>query len=727
MKSPVILRVFKGNQLIEVKQFDQDQIVIGRNADVSIDLQADEVSPIHCLIELRDSGYYICDLGSTTGTFKNGQSVLDDSIQSGDEIVIGPFKISFFVGIPKPKAMPPGKMESTSAGVVPPPLPVEEEVVETPPSAPIQPPSLPGAHPQAVAPSIPTAAPVFETPKAAAVPQSAPRVEEVREEPKPRITTAPVVGPGKTETRYATHSAVASRKKKNKKTYAPPSEIKDLRDYLSPGKGSVVEVIVSWKERILSSYHYRAPGIVRMGPGSKYDINMPEGVCPIGWPLVEVGPETRVAATGDMTVEVLTKNGRKSVDELIRNGKGLRSGNSVTMKLDQEEIIFIALPYSDLQIYVRFVPQPPAIPIPPWFLSSSELTGMVMAMILVGLLALYVYATGPQIEEQEKQEEIVAQVVFDKPKPTPPPVKVVEERPEEPPAPTPAPPKPTPPPKKVQMADKQVDTQNKAKMPDPLKAARNSKAGAASEVAPKPNSKNKPKKFTSIKQGGSIKQGETAGANAQSANKDVNKVGMLAAFGGGGMRKNLDRAYSGAGDVIGMADKATGAAGFNQDRAGDDIGSKFKDTGAGGKGTATQGIAGVGTKGRGTGYGSGSGLGDKNSVAIEPGGVEEDFVGTIDREAVRRVIRAGLREIRGCYERELNKKSKAERLEGKVIIEWTIADQGRALNAKVKSSTLGNRAVENCVRDRLATWKFPDPPPGTVAEVNYPFYFRAEN
>ncbi|RYZ70341.1 MAG: TonB family protein, partial [Proteobacteria bacterium] len=177
----------------------------------------------------------------------------------------------------------------------------------------------------------------------------------------------------------------------------------------------------------------------------------------------------------------------------------------------------------------------------------------------------------------------------------------------------------------------------------------------------------------------------------------------------------------------GMAEKASGAAGFNQDRAGDDIGGKFKDVGAGGKGTATQGIAGIGTKGRGTGYGTGDGLGDKNSVAIEPGGAEEDFVGTIDREAVRRVIRAGLREIRGCYERELNKLNKTQKLEGKVVIRWKIIEHGKAVGASVASSTLGNRAVENCVRDRLATWRFPEPPPGTEADVNYPFYFRADN
>jgi len=725
LKSPVILRVFKGNQLLEVKQFDLDQIVIGRSADVGLDLQAEEVSTIHCLIELRDNGYYICDLGSTTGTFKNGQAVLDDALNSGDEIGIGPFKINFFVGIPKPKAPPPPGAAAVNV-VTPPAMPEIDKTSEIEAKAApktVEPAAIPVSIPNMVAPIIPAATPVFETPKE--LPKEAPKAEVVREEPKPRIATTPVVGPGKVEMRSSASHKDTSKKGRNKKTYAPASEIKDLRDYLRPGKGTVVEVIVSWKERILTSYHFRTSGIVRLGQGEKYDISMPEGVCPTGWPLVEVGPETRIAVTSDMKVELLTKAGNKNSDEMLRMGKAQRTGNSMTMKLDQEEIYFISFPGSDLQLYVRFVPQPPAIPIPPWFLSSSELTGMVMALILVGLLALYVYATGPQDLEEEKKEEIVAQVVFDKPKPTPVPVKMEEEKPVE--APTPAPPKPTPPPKKVELADKQKETVNKAKQPDPQQAAKNTKAGAASEVAPKPNSQNKPKKFTSTKQGGAIKQGETAGANAQSANKDVTKVGMLAAFGGGGMRKNLDKAYSGAGDVIGMADKATGAAGFNQDRAGDDIGSKFKDTGAGGKGTATQGIAGVGTKGRGTGYGSGDGLGDKNSVAIEPGGAEEDFVGTIDREAVRRVIRAGLREIRGCYERELNKLNKTQRLEGKVIIEWTIADQGRALNAKVKSSTLGNRAVENCVRDRLSTWKFPDPPAGTVAEVNYPFYFRAEN
>ena len=745
MKSPVILRVFKGNQLIEVKQFELDQIVIGRKADVGLDLDAEEVSAIHCMIELRDGGYYICDLGSSTGTFINGTSTLDSPLNSGDDIGVGPFRISFFVGVPKPKATPPGQFsENTSPNAalpvdIPAVAPIVAAVTAPPnptrPAEEVIPVSIPPTVPNTVNMGIPVAIPTFAESKSApktepksepkVAPLAEPKIEEPKADAKPKIATVAVTPAGKVDAHRGPSKAALLSKNKSPKTFAPASTVGDLRDHIRPGKGNVVEVLVSWKERVLTTYHYRTPRIVRLGPGEKYDINMPEGVCPTGWPLVEVGPETRIAVTNEMKVELLTENGRKNVDDMIRMGKAQRSGNSLTIKMDQNELYFISLPYSDLQLYVRFVPQPPIVPIAPVLLSSSELTGLVMSFILVALLALYISATSPSMQEEEKKEEIVAQVVFNKPKPTPvPQEKIVQEKPET--TPTPAPPKPTPTPKQVKLADIQKDAVSKGKNPTPVAKSANSKAGQASEVAPKPDSKDKPKKFTStVKKGGAIKQGETAGANAQS--KDVSKMGLFSALGSGGMRKNLDKAYQGQGDILGMAEKASGAAGFNQDRAGDDIGGKFKDVGAGGKGTATQGISGIGTKGRGTGYGTGDGLGDKNAVAIEPGGAEEDFVGTIDREAVRRVIRAGLREIRGCYERELNKLNKTQKLEGKVVIRWKIIEHGKAVGASVASSTLGNRAVENCVRDRLATWRFPEPPPGTEADVNYPFYFRADN
>ena len=104
MKAPIILRIFKNDQLVEVKQFDKEQIIFGHEADVT--LVDESVSPIHCLIELRDSGYYLCDMGSTSGTQKNGHRILDEPISSGDNIEIGPFRVQFFIGAPKPKTAP---------------------------------------------------------------------------------------------------------------------------------------------------------------------------------------------------------------------------------------------------------------------------------------------------------------------------------------------------------------------------------------------------------------------------------------------------------------------------------------------------------------------------------------------------------------------------------------------------------------------------------------------
>ncbi|WP_413289016.1 AgmX/PglI C-terminal domain-containing protein [Bdellovibrio sp. HCB337] len=314
---------------------------------------------------------------------------------------------------------------------------------------------------------------------------------------------------------------------------------------------------------------------------------------------------------------------------------------------------------------------------PRW--SFKAVWGGLGATLAVAGLAFVISTQEMEVPEPEAKNEVIAQVVFDKKAPS-------------------------------------VDQSGSKK----TRVAEDVQIGYAAEekIEEKPKQVAKSKKFTSVKQGGSLKQEETTVANAQNANKDANKVGMLSAFGGGGMRKNLDKAYSGSGDLV--------AGGKSTDGAGDDIGSKFKDTAAGGKGTATQGIAGVGTKGRGVGYGAGNSLGAGGTLTIDLGGAEEHFEGTIDREAVRRVIRAGLGEIRGCYEREAKKLSESQRLEGKVIIALKINGHGRAVSSIVQSSTTGNSDFDNCVKTRFSTWRFPDAPEGS-AIVHYPVYLRIEN
>lgn len=730
MRSPIIFRVFKDGQLVGVKQFDQDQIVMGHDTEVNLSLQGEGVSPIHCMVELRDGGYYVCDLGSQAGTYKNGQAVLDEALSSGDEIGIGPFKISFSVGIPKTKAVPTGT-------VVTAPPPAETVIavapVQTaPPIAPVIP-SLPPEPPptlkeemareetQVIAPTpvLPSSVPVQKD-------------EEIKVAPIAVAAAAAAVTKSRPEIKSGSVSFKSSKKKKFGGSFAPAGEIQDLKSYLKPGKGPIVEVMVAWKDRVLTTYHFKPNTSVRVNSGGKDQISLPDGLLPSGYQIIDTAGGLRVNTNGEMKVEMISSVGIQSADELAKNGKASTVGTGYTIRVDQGEMVCVTLPQGNMTLYIRFGPAAPLVPIVPLMLSSSEMTGVIASVIIVALLALYISATIPKDWDQNKQDDVqhIAKILFEKP-PAPAPPKPPPPPPEPPPVVVKTPPPPPPPPKKVVVADKEKAAQVKAPKPAEKPAQRAETAAKAAEVAPKPNSKDKRKVFTSTKQGGAIKTGNTAGANAQSANKDLSKVGLFSAFGGGGSRKNIDKAYSGAGEVMGMGEKATGTSGFNENRAGDDLGSKFKDSGAGGKGTATQGIAGVGTKGRGSGqsaYGASEGFGSKNSVAIEGGGFEESFDGTIDKEAIRRVIRQNKHELQSCYERALNTLEKGRKLEGKVILAWEIIEKGQARNVKIKSSTLNNRGVEECIRSRLASWIFPEPPTGLVAEVQaYPFVLNQSN
>ncbi len=699
MKSPIILRIFKNNQLIEVKQFDKDPIIFGQGGEASVLLQDEGVSVIHCLIELRDSGYYLCDMGSSSGTRKNGVAILDEPISSGDNIEVGPYRIQFFVGAPKPKAAPTETivtMETTAKAETAPPT----ETVATKVQAPaVEAPAVPVNVQPAVKTNIPSfVPPIAPSVKAPKLPESA-----------------------------SGNSSSGKAHKKAGGTFAPQSEIKDLGSYLKPTKGPVVEVIIAWQERVLNTYHFGGDkGVVTIGSNSKADIQVPSQFIKGSLPFLEMTGVCRVISPPEMNVELTnTTHSTFNLEDLTKNGKAIKSGAASAVRLEQGELLKLSGAGGTLQIFVRFVPNTvKPILAPSLDLSSGELTGLVVSLVIVALTALYMSVYTPPVVAQKEEEQVrLAQFIYNKPPPTttttmPEPEKrqVVEVKP------PPTPPPPPEQPKKIKVTEEKKETVQQGKSSN----AAASSGGKAADVRPIPDPVSKVKKFTSsVKQGGAVKLSDKENANAQS--KDVTKVGLLSAFGGGGIRKQLDQAYSGSGELLGEADKATGASGQNANRAGDDIGSKFKFAGAGGKGTATQGIAGLGTKGRGSGnagYGSGIGSGSgKGNVRIDAGGVDEGWEGTIDREAVRRVIRSILNQIKSCYERQLRVNSA---LEGKVVIQFEIMEQGRVRTAKTKSSTLGDSSVESCVASRIKEARFPEPPTGTIAVVDYPFVFGAQ-
>lgn len=725
MKTPIIFRVYKNNQIFFVKQFvDKDQLVFGSSQDsgseVDVDFNSQEISPIHCLVEKRGPQFYLCDLGSAQGTFKNGQPVLDEPLSSGDEFHIGPFKVVFFAGAPKTAQSQEEVVAPVVAATAPvvsasPSVPVEEKPVVAPQVTSSTPPApkIDQVKPQEKVVTQPVA-PVIKSPeikKTEPVVTAPPKATSVvPPQNKPKIASVFV---GQRNLQRGA-SQFAKNKSKGAKTYAPASSHDSLSDIIKPGQGSVVEVVVSWKERVLTTYHFEPKGAHKAGP--KEFIQLPVGAVPSNFVLVE-------GQSGDVTV-------RFSPDmkvELHKSDKVL-SIKEGSHRLQQNEVVFVTL-LNGMTLAIRFSPKTAVIPLDsPLILSSSEFTGILASLIFAVFLSLIVAVLTPKVSKEEEEEvQRVAQVIFDKPP--------VEVKPPPPPPPPQTPPqnveekvqqKP-PEPKKVVVADKAKEAQSKG---DPNKPKAQSqaaeKAGRASEVKPK-DSKLKTKMFTSTKQGGAIKTGNVAGANAKSKDPDPTNAGLLSAFGSGGARSALDKAYSGSGEALGVGEKATGSSGFNEDRAGNDLGSKFKDTGAGGKGTATVGIAGVGTKGLGSGMGTGngSGLGAKDQVAIQAGGAEEEFVGSIDREAVRRAIRSNKNAFQACFNREYNKNSS---LEGKVIVVFEIHEKGIAKNARIdkSKSTISNAAVEECVRLRMLAIRFPEPPTGSFAEIVFPFAFKGQ-
>ena len=154
----------------------------------------------------------------------------------------------------------------------------------------------------------------------------------------------------------------------------------------------------------------------------------------------------------------------------------------------------------------------------------------------------------------------------------------------------------------------------------------------------------------------------------------------------------------------------------------------LKGAGRGGGGGMSErglGIGRVGTAGRGgggrggNGYGEGAGdLGKKNTARPQVVPQRPAVEGSLDKEIIRKVVRQHRREIKYCYEKELQKNKS---LKGRVVVQFTISPAGDVVAALITKSTLNNTAVEQCMQGKIRRWTFPEPKGGGIVKVNYPF------
>ena len=91
--------------------------------------------------------------------------------------------------------------------------------------------------------------------------------------------------------------------------------------------------------------------------------------------------------------------------------------------------------------------------------------------------------------------------------------------------------------------------------------------------------------------------------------------------------------------------------------------------------------------------------------------------GALDKDIIRRIVRAHINEIRHCYNQGL---AKDPNLKGRATIEFTIDANGKVQSALVKETSLPDATVPACITGAVLRWTFPRPTAGTVT-VAYPF------
>ncbi len=128
----------------------------------------------------------------------------------------------------------------------------------------------------------------------------------------------------------------------------------------------------------------------------------------------------------------------------------------------------------------------------------------------------------------------------------------------------------------------------------------------------------------------------------------------------------------------------------------------------------------------GLGYGKGQHAGVKGQGKGFVPFVSADASGSIvddglTKDEVGEVIHRHLSEVRYCYESAM---IRSPDIEGKLITNFTINGQGMVKSTEVKSSTLPDPRLDDCILRRLATWPFPKPRGGVDVAVSYPFIFK---
>lgn len=747
----IFFKIYKDGKLQGIKQMRQDQVSIGQSAEVEICLDGKNILPWHALVGKKEDGYFISDLGSSSGTFVNEKKVIESPLKTGDRIQIDHFLIEFFIGVPYVKPTQKSPPKEPAVEVKEPPAVEEKEEKSVQKSAqkskkktakkktvspPKQKKSSPKKKTEKPLSEMDSQQPVPPVQKvsAKAPPPELQQIEsEKAEAPVQEASAKSAPSPSSEAGQEAAFSSDDVKEeavppedlmrrsfranpwksflslKMPKKTFAPPSEVKDLDQAIPPGRGAVVEILVAWEERIIAVHHSKKNELVTIGSHPSAVIQVPNLFSSQPYSLVHAGQIAQVYIGKGMGGKIIRGDKKVDFDTALKKGVMTRSATGASrLSLGQQEVLRVDL-HPSLRVYVRYTSLSTKAPKAQLFdFNEAELVGIGLAVCFMLALFFFVGIYYPRflVDEEKLDEKVIrmATIQFKPPRPKLTRMSVKQQ-------------------KKSRRENIPVRAPKKSKKPVQIKKS-GKKPGKIGAVAQsKKPKKTRKKVVTSARQGGSPIKSKKGGSGARSPKPDPTKVGLLGVFGKGGIQKQLDKAYSGAGELGGLADQATGFSGTKETYSGEGYGTKFKDAGAGGKGSNLIGISGVSTRGRGggtKGFGRGGGFGTRGSVNLSFGTSEIDVKGSLDKEAILRVVRSNRAQLERCHSMVLQNNPS---IQGRVKVKWSIRND-RVISARVIGNESGSGALAQCLISRLKNWRFPGAvTKGDTGEIMFPFVF----
>lgn len=447
-----------------------------------------------------------------------------------------------------------------------------------------------------------------------------------------------------------------------------------------------LEVVMLWREAVMSVGHYNKPHTITIGEHLKNDFRIASDTIPIDrFPLIDdEGGEFVINWCDGMNLEVRDGDGEILNEEALKKRQRIKRDAASDGDYQRSQLVIglhdrVALQAGELTFVVQFV-SPARIVAGSLLKTIDFYFTKVLSLSFLGhlffVLALLLTPISPNdlSEDLFKNPNRFAQLLLKEPEKAPEPKK------------------------KFELSGSKGGGKHKdeeGKFGKPKKEKKD--ALASTKGAPKvdPDKREKDRKIA-------------MDSGIFKALKGANDAAVSNVLGPGGLGTGINSALGGLRGTQ-MGD-AGGAGGLG-----------MRGTGGGGGGNSL----GIGGLGSGTGRGTG-GMGDvdlggrgKGKYKVIPGRTVTK--GCLSQQIVGRVINRHSSQIKFCYEKQLQRNPN---LAGKVTASWVIGPTGSVMRASISQSTVGDAGVESCIVRVVQRMKFPPCAGGGTADVSYPWIFK---